>query len=307
MSFTRKKATLVTHNDGFHADDVFATATLLLVLEKTLNLRSGEWQKRTKIIRTRDKEVIERGDYVYDVGGIYDPDQNRFDHHQEGGAGERENKIPYSSFGLIWKKYGEKLSGSKELAEKIDRRIVQPVDAMDNGISIYKSNYSDVHPYLLHDIIQVFDPVWPEKKDYDKNFLVAVDFAKKLLERTIIQFQNVEKAEKEVQKIYKNTKDKRIIVFDDNYPWVNILNKYPEPLFVIYPKSNGWGIKTVPVEINSFERRKEFPKTWAGKKDQELVRITGIKTAIFCHNHRFVCATKTKEGAIKLAELALDE
>ena len=90
------KTKLVTHNNSFHADDVFATATLLLVLKKNID--------EVEIIRTRDRSLFESGDYVYDTGGIYDEEKNRFDHHQEGMAGERENGIPYSSFGLVWKK-----------------------------------------------------------------------------------------------------------------------------------------------------------------------------------------------------------
>ena len=43
---------------------------------------------------------MDSADIVIDVGGQYDPDAGRFDHHQRGGAGERENGIPYSSFGL---------------------------------------------------------------------------------------------------------------------------------------------------------------------------------------------------------------
>jgi uncharacterized UPF0160 family protein len=96
MSFFNKKKILVTHNATFHADDIFATATLSLLL-------GG----KVKVIRTRDEEIIRTGDYVYDVGGEYDASINRFDHHQKGGAGKRENGIPYAAFGLLWKTYGE--------------------------------------------------------------------------------------------------------------------------------------------------------------------------------------------------------
>ena len=84
--------TVVTHNGNFHADDVFSIAVLKHVLPTF------------KLVRTRDKALIESADYVIDVGGEYDPETNRFDHHQRGGAGERENGIPFSSFGLVWKK-----------------------------------------------------------------------------------------------------------------------------------------------------------------------------------------------------------
>ena len=76
-----EKKTLITHNGSFHTDDIFACATLSLMLEK-----KGE---KFEIIRTRDEEIIKTGDYVFDVGGVYDEEGNRFDHHQKGGAGVR--------------------------------------------------------------------------------------------------------------------------------------------------------------------------------------------------------------------------
>src|SRR3989344_2316182 len=117
---------LVTHDGSFHTDDLFACATLSLYLEKN--------SQAFDIIRTRDDETIAGADYVFDVGGIYDEASNKFDHHQTGGAGERENKIAYSSFGLVWKKFGAEISGAKEVADLVERKLVMPVDANDSGI-----------------------------------------------------------------------------------------------------------------------------------------------------------------------------
>src|ERR1035437_8037366 len=96
----KQKKILVTHNGIFHADDIFATATLSLLLDGHI-----------KVTRTRDENLIKSADYVYDVGGIYDPALNRFDHHQVGGAGKRDNGIPYAAFGLVWMQYGETVCG----------------------------------------------------------------------------------------------------------------------------------------------------------------------------------------------------
>ena len=37
-----------------------------------------------EIIRSRDPAVIDSADIVVDVGGTYEPEKNRFDHHQRG-------------------------------------------------------------------------------------------------------------------------------------------------------------------------------------------------------------------------------
>jgi len=114
--------TIVTHNGNFHADDVFSIAALKSIFP-SFNL-----------IRTRDLDVIAKADIVVDVGGEYDAETGRFDHHQRGGAGERENGIPYSSFGLIWQHYGlEICEGNQELVNALDAGLVSNIDAVDCG------------------------------------------------------------------------------------------------------------------------------------------------------------------------------
>ena len=133
MIWNKKK--IITHSGTFHADDIFACAVLSLHMKN-----------KVKIIRTRDKSIIEKGDYVVDVGGIYDEQINRFDHHQIGGAGKRPNGIPYASFGLVWKKFGPLLCASKEVAEKIDQKLASPIDAEDNGLDISKPLIEGIFP-----------------------------------------------------------------------------------------------------------------------------------------------------------------
>ena len=96
-----RSKTVVAHSGEFHADDVLQWQSLSLLLGKVRVLQP-------------DQKIINAGDYVVDVGGTYDPDKKRFDHHQVGGAGNRQNGIPYAAFGLVWKEYGEKIAGSKK-------------------------------------------------------------------------------------------------------------------------------------------------------------------------------------------------
>src|SRR5262245_7832493 len=76
---------LAIHDGSFHADEVTACALLLLF----------DRIDRNKVHRTRDQKVIDRCDYVCDVGGIYDPAKRRFDHHQA------EYKGSMSSAGMV--------------------------------------------------------------------------------------------------------------------------------------------------------------------------------------------------------------
>ncbi|HEY4505439.1 MAG TPA: MYG1 family protein [Candidatus Paceibacterota bacterium] len=293
-----KKITIVTHNSNFHSDDVFAVATLLHII--------GD--KNIEIIRSRDNDVIEKANYVVDVGGIYDPSTNRFDHHQVDGAGKRENTIPYASFGLVWKEYGAQISGSAEVAQKIDKTLVQCVDAIDIGIDLVEPRIPDIFPYTIADFVGSFMPSWKEEvKNYDEVFLLVVDIAKDLLTREIKKYKNKLEANSIVEEIYKNSVDKRLIVLDRYYPTSEVLSKYPEPLFVVGFRDDGkWDLVAIRKDPKFFANRKDLPQEWAGKRDAELETITGVEGATFCHNARFLIVAKTKEAILKLAEIALN-
>ncbi len=297
MEINNKK--LITHNGSFHADDIFAAAALSLMLGK-----KGE---NFEIIRTRDFKTIEKGDFVFDVGGIYDEKINRFDHHQVNFKEKRPNGISYSSFGLVWKKFGEGLAGSNEAAELIEKRLVIPVDADDSGFDLVENKY-DVSPYFIQHFFFSMRPTWRETDfNYDEIFSECVDIAKKILLREIIQARDSVLAKEKIASIYQNTENKRIIILDKNYSYENILNNFPEPLFAVYPRTsdNTWGVKAIREDPRTFKNRKNLPKSWGGLRDEALQKITGVPDAIFCHRALFMAVAKTKEGAVKLAEMAL--
>ncbi|TSC67453.1 MAG: metal-dependent protein hydrolase [Parcubacteria group bacterium Gr01-1014_73] len=294
---------IITHNGNFHADDVFGVAALLLFFV-------GE-KKEPKIIRTRDSATIKTGDIVLDVGSEYDAERNRFDHHQIGGAGKRANDVPYASFGLIWKKFGAVIAGSGEAAELVDKNLVQFIDAADNGDGELKPFKADALPYSVKRAIDVFNPDWcDERQDFDGWFFQAVNFAAGILKREVEFVQAILESRQALEQAYKNSVDKRIIVLDKEYQWENLLNKYPEPLFVILPRLGEgdkivWRLGAVRDDTKSFINRRDLPADWAGKRDEELVKVTGVSDALFCHNKRFVAYAKSKEGAIELAKKAL--
>ena len=80
------KANCVTHSGTFHADEVFATVLLSLLLDNIAVYRINEYRNEAK------DSVI-----VYDVG------LGELDHHQAGGNGKRKNGVPYAACGLVWR------------------------------------------------------------------------------------------------------------------------------------------------------------------------------------------------------------
>lgn len=294
MERTEKQLKVITHSGHFQPDDVFAIAALQLLL--------GDFE----LVRTRDPEVIKTGDWVVDVGREYDPEKMRLDHHQEGGAGKRENGIPYSSIGLVWKHYGAEICGSAEVAQKIDEKLIQALDATDNGVSFYEAK--DVYPYLLDDALFSFNSTWKEGEHFDEGFIEAVGIAKRILVREIQRTKDAIEARDFVERAYMDTKDKRILIFDAPYPTNGFLETHSEILFIVKPEVDfsKWKVNAVRAEEHRFKNRKDLPAAWAGKEGEELQVITGVADAMFCHNGRFVAGAKTKEGAVALAKLAIE-
>mgnify|MGYP000076621072 CR=1 FL=1 len=285
--------TIATHNGNFHADDVFSIAALKHIFPSFM------------LIRTRDLALIAKADIVIDVGGEYDADTGRFDHHQRGGAGERENGIPYSSFGLIWKKYGTEIcQGNQEIAKSVDRSLVSSIDAVDCGhVEGVAQGIS------LSQTISMFNPTWQEDSHFDNCFDEAVDFASRILARFIASASGGINAKDIVAKAIENAQDPRVIVLEKYTPWKTTVHTLSEQaLYVIYPSGSGpWRIQTVPVELGSFEDRKPLPKSWAGLSDQALQEETGIEDAMFCHNGLFIAGAKSLEGTMEMASIALQE
>ncbi len=285
--------TIATHNGNFHADDVFSVAAFKLLLP-AFNL-----------IRTRDMETIAKADIVIDVGGEHDPDSDRFDHHQRGGAGERENGIPYSSFGLIWQKYGLAICGdNQDVANAVDTGLVSEIDAVDCG-------HVDGVPkgISLSQTISQFNPTWQEEANFDACFDEAVDFAARVLTRFIATASGGISAKALVARAIEEAEDPRVIVLERYMPWKKTVHALSEEaLYMVYPSQNGhWRIQTVPVEPGSFEDRKSLPKAWAGLSDQELGEVVGITDATFCHNGRFVAGAESFESVMKMASIALND
>jgi uncharacterized UPF0160 family protein len=287
---------LITHNDRFHADDVFTMATLRILFGSQI----------TEVIRTRDETIIQIGDIVFDVGNIYDPSKNRFDHHQKEGAGTRTNNIPYASFGLVWQKWGSEICGSQLAADFVDKKLVQAIDASDNGFALYSYTIPDTKEYVMDTICGAFGATWKEEDNYDEAFFEVVDIAEKILKREIKCAQDKCEAIPFVEQAYRQAEDKRIVVLDEYYPWGETLSHYPEILFVVSPnkEKNQWRINAI--QQGRFMNKKDLPAAWAGLREVEFEKVSGVVGALFCHRKLFLAVARTKESALELAKKAIE-
>ncbi len=261
----------LTHSGKFHADDVFSTALLELL--------NPEFQVKRVLEVPEDFDGI-----VYDIGG------GAFDHHQTG-APVRENGIPYAAFGLLWREYGPSLVGEEE-ASRLDESWIQPLDLEDNtGCG---------HP--LAEAIGGFNPLWDSPDTPDDRFPSAVAFAKVILQHKLEEIWGIQRAKSLVEEALGSMKD-RIVLLPRFSPWKMSLPK-SEALFVVYPSQRGgYSAQGVP-DPESGELKCPFPQDWAGKRDHELARLTGLATLRFCHNSRFLIAADSLEDILAACRIA---
>jgi uncharacterized UPF0160 family protein len=288
-----KKKIVVTHSGDFHADDAFSVATFSL-------LHAG----KIKVIRSRDPEDWARGDYVVDVGDVYDHSRCRYDHHQRGGAGARPDGVPYAGFGLVWKHYGALVCGSQTVADKVERLLVEPIDAGDNGFPIAKQ-LIPIREYPLADAIGAFRGSENGADAEYADFMKASEWARGVLSREIARCKSAVADTEKVRSIYEKSSDRRVVVMDEELFWAEALRSTPDALFAVYPDSTGkWRVKVVQEE--GFKARKNLPESWAGLRDDALVRATGVPDAEFSHAKRFMAVARSREGALALAKKALE-
>jgi uncharacterized UPF0160 family protein len=289
---------IATHDGSFHADEVFAVAALGLLGEPV------------EVVRTRDREVLARADVRVDVGFRNDASSGDFDHHQREFDGVRENGIRYASFGLIWREFGVRVcDGDPQVAAAVDASLVQGVDANDTGQQLTGALVEGVHPLTVNGVVGGFNARWDETLTPEQErlrFDEAVDLARGILAREVLSAASGRRSARLVQEAIAAAADPRLIELPVNAPWKQVLvPAAPEALYIVYPKRQGFGLEAVPRELGSFENRRDLPEAWAGREGPDLVAVTGVPDALFCHVKRFLAVASSHEGIEQLARLAL--
>jgi uncharacterized UPF0160 family protein len=296
---------IATHDGTFHADDVFAVAMLLILYPKAT------------VIRTRNLDLLKGADIRVDVGLKYDPPTD-FDHHQFA-CPTRSDDSPYAAAGLVALHFQDRLFQNEEVYEIVDQNLIAGIDAVDNGINIYRR----VDPYKVYDIhsvIATFGHTTHEQRAckpdanrrmQDKAFMEAVKFADHVLMYEIARAESTiedrEITRRAIQTSQQN--DPRLIILKTCVAWTEeVVRNAPDAQFVVFydELSDDWAIQTIP-RGSGFTSRCLLPKHWAGLENSEIIEVTGVMDAIFCHKARFFAKAKTKEGILALAEQALKE
>ncbi|RJF96063.1 MYG1 family protein [Noviherbaspirillum saxi] len=309
---------IATHSGKFHADDVWAATVLNILFPGS------------ELIRTRDPEKIRAADFAVDVGGIWDPQAGRFDHHQKGFAGARESGVVYASAGLVWKTHGApcvvalarsslqtELSDeqAQQIAHAIDGDLVQYLDMSDTGAAKNAPG-----GYGLSAVISGFNPTWiDEQQAADaaaadglrlSQFRRAMEFIADILVNAVKYRVGGMLAVEQVRRSEPLEDGALLFLANSALPWAAIVrNEMPKVLFVISHNlsEQRYMLHTVPATVDTFEARKDLPARWAGLQGAELAEVTGVADAGFCHNNLFIASAGSFEGALTMARLALAE
>lgn len=287
---------IATHDGPFHADEVFATAMLKNLFPKA------------DYIRSRKQEVLDTCDIVYDVGGVCDPSKGRFDHHMSDFDIRHPNGIKKSSLGLLWQEYGQDYCGSAELAGLVEERFVMAIDAADNGQELFSLNELDISPITVNTVVKSYYPKYGQPQDFDAAFEKALAFAAEFLNNLVEKYRAQLAAKDSFKAQVEASPDNRYVVLEEALPYGDGPEHYPELLYIVFPTSEGdkYMVRGVPEQTNSFGVRRKLPEAWAGKQGKDFEEVTGVKGADFCHNGLWLAAAKTKDSALKLVELALN-
>ena len=310
---------IATHSGTFHADDVFATAVFRALFPDV------------KVVRTRDAAEIAKADVAIDVGGEWDPSQGRYDHHQKGFSGARPTGVVYASAGLVWADIGaafvRKFAGHLDdegvqlVQQAVDDQLVQYLDMCDTGAGNDAPAF-----YGLSALVHTFNITRLEEKSLAKfageaglahrmqqdiqleRFIDAVGHVQALVARLVLHLAS-EMGDLDIVRGAETLADGKILLLPESgLAWMKpVIDEMPDVLLVVYPESSGrdFHVSTVRVEPDSFVARLDLPSSWSGLRDQEFADVTGVSDAVFCHTGVFIAGARSKEGALRLAELAL--
>ncbi len=314
----------LTHNGPFHADDVFSGIVLQELGWKIMRIDREENDEGELLeLLNLQSEFSEASFLLFDIGRKYNPDKFQFDHHflNSPTRPAPNEDIQYSSIGLIWNHMAEEFLDTvfesneaynqldeieKQLVIKNVDRFITTIDGLDTG-TIPKRRQD---PTSIISFIGSFNPSWTNKyPDFDASYGQVIKWIKPGFYSIIqTEIDNV-LAKKHVLQLIENRTDPKVLWMETNMPWMGILLKTESANdieFCMFTNTSGnWVIQTVPIKPGCDDKRKNLPKKWAGLSGKELVEITGVEDAVFCHPARFIASATSKEGITKMLELAL--
>lgn len=276
---------------------------------------------------------------MLDVGGVYDPERFRYDHHQRGFDNNFDNgfNTKLSSAGLVYKHFGLNIVAQElglelthpdveRVYKAVYKNFVEAIDAVDNGVNQYNTDKLPryVNNTHLSGRVGRLNPDWLETNTSEKEnesfnlamelagqeFLDSLEYHAKswLPARTIVSNCIIKRNELEPSG--------QIMMLDRFCPWKEHIHELEEELkldpsikYVLYQDERNlqWRIQAVAVAVGSFESRKPLPASWRGLMDKQLSEVVGVEDCVFVHSSGFIGGNLSFEGVLAMGIKALEE
>eukprot|EP01090_Pellita_catalonica_P005570 TRINITY_DN1568_c0_g3_i1.p2 TRINITY_DN1568_c0_g3~~TRINITY_DN1568_c0_g3_i1.p2 ORF type:complete len:372 (-),score=86.12 TRINITY_DN1568_c0_g3_i1:1212-2327(-) len=322
-----------THDGCFHVDEILA-CYLLRKLKKF---------EKSQIIRSRKKDELAKAGILVDVGGEYNPEKLRFDHHQRGFTTtlSPHHSTRLSSAGLIYKHYGHQVLTSlypdltdtelQDLYLFVYTGFIEELDAVDNGIKQYDTTATARYQTnsSLSARIGRMNPTWNTPRGYNMTSLFRK--AMKIVGAEFESFVEHAKstwlpAKTEMTRAFaartEHDPSGQIIVLPQRIPWAEHLYALERESatttsptekdlrtvkFIIFPGSSDmFRVRCVPTCAKEFDSRLPLPERWRGLSEEELSGDS-IKGIVFVHANGFIGGNRTLAGALAMAQTTIKE
>lgn len=281
-----KKIKIATHNNHFHADEVFACAILKYFF--------GD----IDIIRTRNEALIEtykrdENVFVVDIGGVYQPYKKNFDHHQDMELS--------SAAGLVWAYYGPQYLKTS-IVERIEVEIIRSVDWIDtNKYNIYSkiealNNSFDEKIKFggISKVISLYNRETSNDELQMQQFLKAIDVAFDVISNSIYLANEIQREDYawKNRTVYKNF----AYIFDMKCDsWYEKRNEdFEKHNYTVYPRQEGVGLKSIDSTM--------YPLPTM----DELKTIVNESDIIFAHAARFLIVVKNMTALYRILDYMID-
>jgi len=305
---------IVTHNGKIHSDEVASVALLTAYFSNQ--------GVEVDVLRTRDSNKILPTDILVDIGLEYNHNFYRYDHHQndfsETWSNEKNNNIPLSCAGLIWRHYGEEivemyLSNNPdqydhsfnyteetitELKNNIYYRLIQEIDAHDNGIE-YQSNELNIS-----ELISSLNSDINNEDSQNENFNRAVSLVGNIFD---IKFKEIINTyfnfQKDLETVSQMDLSGPYLIVKHNIPTIFKCISQLDPdykvKFCIFVNDKEYTIKTRREEGNKFSPICPI-------LSEEVLKLScDVNDVIFIHKAGFLAKTKSLETAKLIINLSL--
>ena len=294
-----KDVKVAVHDGEFHSDDVMCVALLRIF--------AGFDPIEDRIIRTRDKALLQQADLRLDVGS------GLLDHHNERSAG----------YGLCAASRVFALLRQSGCFSKYDARIVEKLAGLIDKVAAVDTGDPSATGHWIIEMVQAFNRHGVVSgRDH---FELAVDHVTDAVVCLLETWEAAIDAERAAMDAIRRSIDSNqpeIVDFPVGSRAANckrlIHDHAPQAIYFVSPEVVGGALRSWRVlcaadpdrefedeKSLTFSNRKKIPAKFCGLEYAALDAATGIAGGIFSHKDGFIAGFKTHDAAVEFAKLCL--